>query len=449
MWIKFLGRMLGGTLLIAAASTAAAQNSAMPNYMGPGVASLGAGDIGMRSGEQLDLRFYAGVSGVVDTNLQPFTLDAQGNLLRIHNLYGVQANVGAYGMHRWKRALLGLDYGGNYHHYVNSDSYNGSDQHLNLGYTLEPSRHWTLDLHESVGTYSVVNSELSTAASNDPNSVFTPSLLLFDARTTFLQSSAYATYLQSARTSFTFGGSGFLQDQKQQGLSNSGGYTLTGSMQRRMSKASSVGFNYSYSHYEYPAFHSTSDSNTYHGTFATSIGRFWTFSVEAGITISEINSQITYQLGPELAALFGVPSLTENNYTRTLYPSGTATLQRKFRHASVAFHYNRGLYSGNGATGTARQENADMVFSYTGIRKVNLGVSGGHYVLTSIGQSTGKFTTFTGAAGITYTLGRGIGVTARYSVNQLQVDLGGYTRTSTGASVGLTFSPGAVPLALW
>ncbi len=442
--------MLGGTLMMAAASTVAAQDSTnVNNYLGPGMVSRGAGDVGLRSGEQVELRYYAGVSGVVDTNLEPFVLDAQGNLLRIHNLYGVEVTGGAYGVHHWKRAQLGLDYSGNYRRYVNSDTFNGSDQRLTLGYTVQPSRRWSVDLREAVGTVSIATSELANTPSSDPNSVFTPATLLFDARNTFLQSSAYATYLQSARTSFTFGGSGFLQDQKASGLSNSWGYTFTGSGQRRMSKTTTLGVSYSYSHYEFPGFHSSSDSNSYHGTFATAIGQFWTFSLEAGVTVSEVNSQITFALNPQLAALFGVPSLTESVYTQTIYPSGTASLQRKFRRANLAFNYTRGLNSGNGVSSTARQENATMSFSYTGIRKVNLGVNGGHYTLVSIGQNTGTYATYAGSAGFTYTLGRGISVSARYDVNQQQVDLGNFHRTSTRATVGLLFSPGTLPLALW
>jgi hypothetical protein len=449
LWIKFLGRMLGGSLLVAAVSTAAAQDSSNVNtYLGPGVVSRGAGDIGMRSGEQVDLRYYAGVSGVVDTNLQPFVLDAQGNLVRIHNLYGVEVNGGAYGVHHWRRVQLGLDYGGNYHKHVNSDTLNGSDQHLALGITVQPSRRWSVDMRESAGTYSMATSELINTPSND-NAVLSPATLLFDSRTTFLQSSAYATYLESARTSFTFGGSTFLQDQKALGLSNSWGYTLTGSGQRRMTKVSTLGVNYSHSHYEYPGFHSNSDSNTYQGTFATAIGQFWTFSLEAGVTISEVNSQLTFALAPQLAALFGVPTVTEQVYTRTTYPSGSASLLRKFRRANLAFNYSRGLGSGNGVSTTSRQESANMSFSYTGIRKVNLGVSGGHYTMVSIGQNTGPVATFSGSAGFTYTVGRGISISTRYDVYQQQIDLGNYSRTSTRAMLGLQFSPGSVPLALW
>jgi len=450
MWIKFLGRMLGGTLMFAAASIAHAQDSNNPpNYLGPGVLSPGAGNIGNRSGEQVELRYYAGVSGVVDTNLQPFALDAQGNLLRIHNLYGIVVNAGAYGVHHWKHAQLGLDYGGNYQKHVNADSYNGSDQHLTLGLTMQPSRRWSLDLRESAGTVSLATSELINTPSNDSSSVITPSTLLFDSRNTFAQSSASATYFESARTSFTFGGSAFLQDQKASGLSDSWGYNLTGSGQRRMTKVSTLGISYTHSHYEFTGYHSKSDSNTYHGTFATALGQFWTFSLEAGVTVSEVNSQVTFALPPQLAALFGVPTLTETSYIRTTYPSGSASLQRKFRRANLAFNYSRGLNSGNGVSTTSRQETANMSFSYTGIRKMNIGVSGGHYTLVSIGQNTGSYANYAGSAGFTYTLGRGISLTARYDVNQQQIDLGNSSRTNTRATLGLMFSPGSVPLALW
>lgn len=449
-WHKFLGRLLSGALLVAAAATGSAQDSTdLSTYRGPGVASPGVGNIGMRSGEQVDLRYYVGVSGVVNTNLQPFALDAQGNLLRIHNLYGIDVNGGVYGVHRWKHSQLGVDYGGDYLRNVNSDSYNVTNQRLSLGYTVQPTRRWTLDLQEAGGTITTANNELVNTQANEANSVVTPTTLLFDSRTSFLQSSAYATYLQSARNSFTFGGSGFLNDQKSVGLSNSGGYTATGSMHRRMSKNTTVGASYTYSHMEFPGFHSNSDSNSYQGTFATVLGQYWTFSLEAGATVTEINSQITLTLSPELAALFGQATIIENGYSRTTYPSGSATLERKFKRADLRFNYSRGLNAGNGATGSARQEGASMAFSYTGIRKLNLGVNGGHYNLVSIGLNTGTYAYYTGSAGFTYALGRSISLSARYSVNHQQVDVGSYVRTTTLASLGLVFSPGNIPLALW
>jgi hypothetical protein len=314
---------------------------------------------------------------------------------------------------------------------------------------MQPSRRWSIDLRESAGTVSTATSELFNTPSNDSSSVITASGLLFDSRTTFAESSASATYFESARTSFTFGGSAFLQDLKAFGLSNSRGYTVTGSGQRRMTKASTLGVSYSRTHYEFPGFHSSSDSNTYHGTFATTLGQFWTFSLEAGVTVTESNSLSTFVLAPQLAALFGVPSITQNLDTKSTYPSGSASLQRKFRRANLAFNYTRGLDSGNGATTTGRHENTTMSFSYTGIRKVNLGVNGGYYKLISVGQNTGTFGTYAGSAGFTYALGRGISVSAFYDVNWQKIDLGNVNRTTTRATLGLMFSPGTLPLALW
>ena len=264
---------------------------------------------------------------------------------------------------------------------------------------------------------------------------------MFDARTTFLESSAYATYLKSARTSFTFGGSGYLQDQKALGLSNSGQYSFSGSVQHRISKATTLGASYSYSHFEFPRFHNSSDSNTYQGTFATGIGRFWTFSLAAGVTITEVNSQASIALDPVLAALFGQPTVTINNYTRSMFPSGSASLVRKFSRASVGFNYSRGVNSGNGVSTTGRLDSGGVTISYTGVRRVYVGLNGGYYSLVSIGQNTGKYASYMASAGFTYSLGRGISLSARYSANQQQIDVASYHRTITGASLGSAVQP--------
>ena len=78
-----------------------------------------------------------------------------------------------------------------------------------------------------------------------------------------------------------------------------------------------------------------------------------------------------------------------------------------------------------------------------------MGLTGGYYSLASIGQNTGTYATYAASAGFTYTLGRGISLSARYNANQQQIELVNYRRTTTGASLGLMFSPGTLPLALW
>ncbi len=446
---KFLKRVLGAALLVATAAAALAQDANLGSYQGPGISSPGVGDVGTRGGEQVNLRYYAGVSGILDSNLQPFITDAKGNLIRIHNLYGVDISGGVYGVRSWRHSQLGLDYVGSYHRYINQDVYNGSDQSLNLGYTIQTSRRLTFDFRESAGTISVGTGLVSTGTSNDPNSSFAPTALLFDTRTTYVQTSAFATYTQSARMSYTIGGSAFLQDRKSQGLSNSWGYDFTGSAQRRMTKSTTVGGSYTYSHFELPGFVSRSDSHSFHGTYATAFTRYLTLSLEAGATVTEVESPFSLTLDPTLAALFGHPTIQGTTFFRTVYPSGRAALRRYFHNGSVGLTYFRGANSGNGAYGSGRLDNGAFTISYTGVRKLNAGLEGGYYSLSSIGQSTGKYSTYSAAAGFTYLLGRDIHLSARYDVHDQQIDLSNFRRTSSRVAIGLLFSPGNRPLALW
>ena len=94
------------------------------------------------------------VNGVYDNGVQPIALDSKGNLVQVNGLYGVEANVGAYGVHRWKQAQLGLDYKGNFRHYTQQSFYDGSDHQFTLGYTYQKSRRLYYDVRGIAGTYS-------------------------------------------------------------------------------------------------------------------------------------------------------------------------------------------------------------------------------------------------------------------------------------------------------
>ncbi|HTM11980.1 MAG TPA: hypothetical protein VL127_03670 [Bryobacteraceae bacterium] len=446
---KLLGWALSGALLLASASGMMAQETDQGSYQGPGISSPGVGSIGSRSGEQVDLRYYLGISGVFDNAIVPFATDAQGNLIHIPYLYGIEVGAGVYGVHHWKRSQLGLDYAGSYTRYFNYDAYNSTNHALTLGYTDHISRRLNLDLRESAGSLTYGTGQVANLVSTDLNSAFTPATRLFNSRTYFLQSLVSATYLQSARMSYTAGASAFLQNLKSRGLSNGWGYSFNGNMMRRMSKSSTLGVTYAYSHFEFPGFFSKSNSHIVQGLYATGLGRFWTLSIEAGATVTSGESQFTFALNPVLAALFGQSTVTAITSFRTIYPSGTVALKRQFRRASLGFDYYRGVNSGNGAYTTGRLDNVTASISYTGLRKVNMGASGGYYTFKSIGQSLGSYAQFSGGAGISYSLGRDIHLSLRYDLLDQQIDISNYRHTGSRATVGLNFSPGSLPLSLW
>jgi hypothetical protein len=428
------------------ASTAAAQ---LGDYLGPGILTQGAGDIGTRAGAPVALRLFADVSGVYDTGVQPLSLNAAGNLVQINGLYGVEATIGAYGVHQWRQAQLGLDYKGGFRDYTNGSYYDGSDQQLVLGYTYQKSRRLYFDLQEVAGTLSRSIGAIPGEVLPIPTTVDQPTSLLFDEREYFTESSASVTYLLSARTSLTAGGSGFVVHQQNADLVGVDGYSIRGSIHHRMSRATTIGVDYSHQHFAYPGAFGQSDINSYTGTYATQIGRPWKFSIQGGVYQAEVRGVEEVNLPSAIAALLGISNVSQTFYKEYTFPTGAARLTRQFKTSALSLGYSQMVTPGNGVYLTSRTSTGSVSYSYTGIRKTSLSVTGGEYQLSSLGQGLQGYQQFSGGAGITYAVYKSLHLTARYDARHQEIDLAGYRRTGYRATIGVAFSPGTVPLALW
>jgi hypothetical protein len=439
---KFLALVLA-TVLHASAQTN------LTGYQGPGVVSPGVGNIGTRSGEQVNLRVWGGISGIYNTATEPAATDSNGQLISVPGLYGVQANLGAYGVHSWRRAQLGLNYVGALRHYPNNSFYDGSDQNLSLGYTFQKSRQWVFNLRQSAGTYSYNTGAVATSIASDPNSIVTPSLAPFDTRTYFLNSSVFISWVPTPRTSYTFGGSGSKITYRSNALSNMNGYTASGGVNHIATRNTSVGVSYVHTHYGFPNFFGSSDINTFEGTFGATIGRVWTFSLRGGVFIAESLELQAVTLDPALAALFRRKVVLAPLYIKSTNPSGFAALTRQFRRANFSVQYERGASPGNGVYLASRAESGTARLSYTAIRKLNFGIDGGYYSLSSLGQNLQKDWAFTGGSGLTYELVRTVYLTARYDNRHQAFDLGGHKQNAYSVTFGIGFSPGNIPLSLW
>lgn len=448
---KFLRPFSAVALMVIVAPSLAAQGMGAGGYLGPAIGSLGGGGVGTRSGKEVSLRFFGGVSGVYDNSLRPLLTDADGNLVRLDGLYGVEVSGGAYGSHNFKRSQLGLDYHGAYRRYNGNTFYNGTDQSLALKYTYQSSRRIILNLYESAGTIVYGNNGVAASATRTSNQGLDRSAVFFDNRFNFLQSTASLTWLQSAKTSFTMSGSGFLQNRSASvGLTNSWGYDVSGSVNRQVSRSHHVGGMYSFSHFEFPGFGMISDTNTYHATYASSFARAWTFALQAGVSVSEVNSPFNLTLNPVLAALLGQRTVTVISYRRNFIPSGSVRLQRQFQRAALSFGYTRGVMTGNGFSTTSRQSSATAGLSYSGLRKVSLSVDGGHYSMQALGLAIGAFSQYSAGAGASYNLGRATFLNIRYDYRDQQIAFNNnFALQGSRISVGLMFSPGNIPLSIW
>jgi hypothetical protein len=419
------------------------------NNLGPGVPTHSASDIGTRGGDPVDLRFYADASAIYDTGLQPYAVDSKGNLVVLNGLYGEEATLGAYGVHQWEHAQLGLDYRGTFRHYSSKSSLDGSDQRLALGYTVQTSKRLFFDMKGTAGTISQGVGAVTDFGLPVYGLVDRPGLLLFDDRVYFGEGGVSATYLLSAHTSVTAGGEGFLARYQAPGLVGLNGYSLRGSLQHRLTRRTTVGAMFEHLHFDYPSAFGQSDINTYEGFWATQLSKYWTFSLQAGVFQAEVQGLQQVAVDPVIAALLGVSTTTQTFYARRIFPAGEARLTRKFHRALLSLSYSQYVTPGNGVYLASRQDSGEAALSYTGSRKLSFTVSGGEFSYKSVGQNLQTYIQANGGAGFTYTLARALHLTARYDLRHQDIQSLVYNHTSYRATIGLAFSPGPLPLSLW
>jgi len=432
-------------LAVAFASTASAQLS---DYLGPAITTRGAGQIGERSGQIVDLRFYADASGFYDNGLQPVSVDSKGNLVEVNGQWGTEVSFGAYGSHQWRHSQLGVDYRGTFRHYSDNTYFDGIDQQLVLGYTLQKSRRMFFDFSVG-GTLSRSIGALAGYYLPMPSLVDQPSSLLFDNRIYFAEGGADMTYLLSARTSFSVGAGGFVAARRSNALSGVQGYTARGSLQHRWTRSTTVGTTFQHVHFDYTQSFGNSDVSIYEAFVGSQLGRRWTLYVSGGAFQAEAEGLQQVAVDPVIAALLGVNTTTQAFYTTHVFPSGSANLTRAFKRASLSFGYAKTVAPGNGVYLASRQENATATFSYTGTRKLNFSFFAGAIRFNSLGQSLQPYWQANGGTGVTYNLTPALHLTARYDARHQEIVNNPYSPTSYRVTLGIAFSPGTIPLSLW
>lgn len=431
------------------ASIAEAQ---LGDYLGPSIMSRGATDVGTRGGQTVDLRFFANVNAIYDTGLAPLASTASGQVVNPGGLYGVEAQIGAYGTHTWRTASLGLDYKGSFRHYDQQSYFDGSDQQLLLGYSWQKSRRLKFDMRGLAGTYSQGFGSVTGLGVTEAAGGVNPGTgLLFDNRSTFLQGGMDITYLLSSHNSFVVGGDGYDVQRQSSALIGMHGYQVRGAFEHRLSMTSGIAVVYSHYHYDFPrAFGESTNDGIQLGYDAFFDRKRWDLKVLAGVIQSEVEGLRVVTLDPLVASILGVPTTVQTYYAKNIVPSGNASLSRRFKTSYLTFAYSRGISPGNGVYLTSRQENAGVSFSYSGVRKTSLSIAGAYNSLSSLGQSLTPYHFYNAGASASYEVSKALHVVARFDTRYQDItELNSFKRTSYRTSIGVAFSPGDVPLTLW
>ncbi len=451
MRLSITAIVVGFSLSLAAQEPDAAP-AAEQEYEGPAVLSRGTNPSVAPRSEPIRFRPFASVGGVYDSGLSAFTIRPNGELVAV-DAVGAQAEFGAYGYRPWKRTVLGLDYRGIYRHYNQHTYYDGTDQTLSLSVSHQLSRHVQFMLRELAGTYARAYGYFGSGWLVEPSFANVPTTQLLDARMGYVSTMGDLTYQKSARLSFNMGGDGFIVHYRNSALFGYMGSRARGDMTYRYSRHSTIGMTYSFDHYSFTQGFGASDIHTVGIVHSMRPTRRWEFQSLIGVSRVETLGTARVQLDPVIAAIIGQSLGIQALYRLNYLPRLEARLTRSFQRASLDFHYNRGISPGNGVYITSNLEALTASLSYTGTRKLNMGVSGGYNSYRSLTLTVGHYHSYDARGGMTYQLRHGIHLKLeangyRYNINQ-RTDGSTFHHVSYRALVGIVFTPGDMPLALW
>ncbi len=393
-------------------------------------------------------RPYIGVSGIYDTGLVPVTVTPSGTI-PTSDLYGVEVSLGAYTYHLWKHTTLALDYRGDFRDYTNS-YWNGTDQFLSLILKHEPTKRVTFTLREQAGIYSNNDFLSSTLGGATSNYLQLPQYDIYDEQVIFAGVAGDLTYKLTRRLSLNIGGEGNLVRRESSALYGMTGGVARADLEYRISRHTTVGADFRYTYYDYTRAFGNTGVESVGFNYSTQFTPHVQLSARIGGARVTSSSLTTVALDPALAALLGETVSVQAAYMQNYVPDLEVRLSDTFRRSQFALDYTNQVIPGNGIYLTSRNNAGSGSYSYTGVRHWNFGVDGTYGRLTTLVQSYAPYTAYGGGFGVTRDLGKGLHAVARADVRHYSIASGlPFLQTEYRTSLGITFSPGDLPLVLW
>jgi hypothetical protein len=442
------------TLLFACALSLLAQSDSAPvdtaapaeDYGGPAILTRGQVPGGF-SAVPAAFRPFISLNGIYDDGLAPISVNSKGRIPTL-DLFGVELALGLYGYHTWKHTTLALDYKGDFRHYGQS-TYDGTDQFLSLILTHQQTKRITFTIRNSAGTYSRSYFLSSTLGVLDSSNLQTPENDIYDSRVIFLTTAGDMIYRLTPRLSVDIGGEGYIVRRESSALYGLTGYDAHGDLQYRVRRHTTIGLDYRYTHFEYTKGFGNTNIHSVGINYATQLTHRLQLAARIGGARVETSSLEEVTLAPAIAALLGVSVGVEAAYQLHYVPDVTARLSETLRRSQFGLTFTDSVNPGNGVYLTSKMESALASYRYTGVRHWNFGADGGYNKLTALAQTLGAYGSYGAGGGFTRDLKKGFHAVLRLDARRYDIGGDAFRRTNFRAMVGLTFSPGDVPLALW
>jgi hypothetical protein len=423
-------------------------------YAGPAILSRGDAPSGIGA-SPITFRPYFEVSGIYDTGLTGAGLNTQGELGNTSSA-GIQVSGGISGTQSWRHTTIGLSYHGDINHFDKATYYDSSDQSLLFSIKHQFSRHVYLDLRESAGMFSTDSglSALQQAVSYDPAQSTLPTTDFFDNRTLYLSTQADLIYQRSARLSFDIGGDGFIDRRRSSSLYGVTGASARGDVQYRLTRRSTIGANYTFTHYSFTRVFSGTYIHGFSGTYAVQLTKHLEFSGYAGVSHIDNTLEQVVPVSPVIAAILGITSGLTVSHTLSYVPNGSGRLSEQFHNGVAYISGGHTITPGNGLFLTSTQTNASAGYTFTGVRRWSLNATVLYIKASTVGETVGGVSGAYGGTSVTVTASRLIAksmhVVAALNANRYDSpDFSLYNRTLYSARLGFGWTPGDVPLRVW
>jgi len=426
--------------------TAAPSLRAQGGYGGPAVSSRGSRQIGARGSDPVTITPFASVNGIADSGILGAVSDENGNLREVGALYGVEANVGAYGSRTWRATRLGLDYQGNYRHYPNNQFWNGSDHLLSMSYGRQLGRRTSFELRGSGGTSSRAVGGVFAFQAPDSSFFGLPFNDIFDNRSYFAETTGSLTRLIGARNAINLGASGFAVRRQSAFLVGLNGYRTFADFSRQISRRTTIGVAYNYNHIDYPRVFGEADMHVVQFLISRQIGRFWQLQGGIGIMRSDFTGTRTITLDPLVAELLGRGTGREAFNTINFNPTYLFSSMYTRRRSEFSVTYNRTAFPGNGILLLNLQENALVNYTHHLSQKAALSGRGGWMEAKGFGGFSGSFSTYNAGTFFSYMLRGGLQFTAAVDFRRFGSNSTSFQRDGVRVQVGIAYAPGELPI---
>jgi hypothetical protein len=419
-------------------------------YGGPAILVRGQSPSAMAA-SQIDFRPFLSLNATYNSGLGGVSIDAQGNPVTDFSA-GLQVSAGVSGLHSWKHTHVGLDYRASLQHFVRTSFFDSTTQSLMLGVDHLLSRHVNLSLHTGAGIYSGYNtgSTLLSTVPFDPSTLYQPTNEFFDNRTIFVSSQANLSIQRSTRLSYNVGAEGFLTRRRSTALYGVAGAGARGDVQYRITRRSTIGAGYNYSHFAFHGIFSSTDIHALNLSYGVTLTKSTEFSAFAGAARYETKFVQSVAVDPAIAALIGISATQRVAYGRSITPSYSARLSRAVRKGVVFVSGGRSITPGNGLFLTSVSNTASVGYSYSGLRKWALSTGASYVSSDSVGNVIGRYSYYTGNLSASRQIvPHTHGVLSFSSSHADSRDFKNYNRWQYAVNLGLTFAPGDVPVRFW